>query len=445
MDHFHYRHGLLHAEDISLDRLAEEVGTPVYVYSTATLERHYRVFHDAVADLDPLICYAVKANGNIAVVQTLARLGAGADVVSGGELEAALAAGVPADRIVFSGVGKTVEEMKAALSAGILQINVESEPELLALSDLAQSLGVQAAVAIRINPDVDAFTHDKITTGRRENKFGIEWTAAHATFSQAAALPGITVCGVACHIGSQLTSLEPFRNAFRRLRDLVAILRADGHRIRTLDLGGGLGIPHGEEAEAIPSPAAYGEVLRETVGDLGCRIILEPGRLLVGNAGLLVTRVIYVKEGATRTFIIVDAGMNDLIRPALYGAYHAIVPVTEAPPEVEPVVVDVVGPICESGDTFAKSRSLPPLKRGDLLALRTAGAYGAVMASTYNARGLPAEVLVRGADFAVVGERGRIADWLRRQHLAPWEEQLEEQPGEPHDVSRVEARRGGSR
>lgn len=441
MDHFHYRHGLLHAEDIPLDRLAREIGTPVYVYSTATLERHYRVFHEAVADLDPLICYAVKANGNIAVVQTLARLGAGADVVSGGELEAALAAGVPGERIVFSGVGKTTEEMKAALNAGILQINVESEPELVALSDAAQSLGIQAAVAIRINPDVDAFTHDKITTGRRENKFGIEWTAAHAVFSRAAALPGIAICGVACHIGSQLTSLDPFRNAFRRLRDLVAILRADGHCIRTLDLGGGLGIPHGDEREIIPSPAAYGEVVRETVGDLGCRIILEPGRLLVGNAGVLLTRVIYVKEGATRTFIIVDAGMNDLIRPALYGAYHDIVPVAEAPPGLELVVVDVVGPVCESGDTFAKSRALPPVKAGDLLAIRTAGAYGAVMASMYNARAIPAEVLVKGADCAVVGERGGIVDWLRRQHLAPWMEQ----PMEPRDVSRVEARRGGSK
>lgn len=443
MDHFHYRHGLLHAEDIALDRLVREAGTPLYVYSSATLERHYRVFHEAVADLDPLICYAVKANGNIAVVQTLARLGAGADVVSGGELEAALAAGVPGEKIVFSGVGKTAEEMKAALSAGILQINVESEPELMALSDVAQSLGVSAAVAIRINPDVDAFTHDKITTGRRENKFGIEWTAAHATFSRAAALPGITVCGIACHIGSQLTTLDPFRDAFRRLRDLVAILRADGHQIRSLDLGGGLGIPHGDEAEAIPSPQAYGQVVRETVGDLGCRIILEPGRLLVGNAGLVVTRIIYVKEGATRTFVIVDAGMNDLIRPALYGAYHAIVPVVEPAPEVEPVVVDVVGPICESGDTFAKSRSLPPMKAGDLLAIRTAGAYGAVMASTYNARAVPAEVLVRGADFAVVGERRGISDWLRRQHLAPWGEQS----GGPldHDASRLEARLGGSR
>jgi diaminopimelate decarboxylase len=450
VDHFHYRNGVLHAEDVSLDHLARHVGTPVYVYSTATLERHYRVFHEAVADLDPLICYAVKANGNIAVVQTLARLGAGADVVSGGELEAALAAGVPGEKIVFSGVGKTAEEMKAALRSGVLQINVESDPELMALSAAAQSLGTRAAVAIRVNPDVDAFTHDKITTGRRENKFGIEWTAAHATFSRAAALPGIDVCGVACHIGSQLTSLDPFREAFRRLRDLVAILRADGHRIRTLDLGGGLGIPHGDEPEAVPSPTAYAAVVRETVGDLGCRIILEPGRLLVGNAGLLVSRIIYVKEGATRTFVIVDAGMNDLIRPALYGAYHAIVPVVEAGPEAERVVVDVVGPICESGDTFARSRPLPPLKAGELVAFRTAGAYGAVMASTYNARAIPAEVLVRGADFAVVGERSGIADWLRRQHLAPWMErqmeqhEIEQVAIEQHAGARLEARLRGS-
>ena len=422
MDHFHYRNGVLHAEDVSLDRLVRDVGTPVYVYSTATLKRHYRVFHEAVADLEPLICYAVKANGNIAVVQTLAGLGAGADVVSGGELEAVLSAGVPGEKIVFSGVGKTAEEMAAALRAGVLQINVESDPELMALSAVAQSLGLKAAVAIRVNPDVDAFTHDKITTGRRENKFGIEWTAAHAAYSRAAALPGIDVCGVACHIGSQLTSLAPFREAFRRLRDLIAILRADGHRIRTLDLGGGLGIPYGDEPETVPSPAAYAEVVRETVGDLGCRLILEPGRLLVGNAGVLVTRILYVKEGATRTFVIVDAGMNDLIRPALDGAYHAIVPVAEALPETERVVVDVVGPICESGDTFAKERALPSVEAGDLLAFRTAGAYGAAMASTYNARAVPAEVLVNGADFAVVGDRLGAADWLRRQHLAPWME-----------------------
>ncbi len=436
MDHFHYRNGLLHAEEVPIDRLAREVGTPLYVYASATLERHYRVFSGAVADLDPLICYAVKANGNIAVVRTLARLGAGADVVSGGELQAALAAGVPGEKIVFSGVGKTMEEMTAALRAGVLQINVESEPELLALSAVAQSIGVVAPVAIRVNPDVDAFTHDKITTGRRENKFGIEWTAAHAAYTRAAALPNIAVCGVACHIGSQLTSLSPFRDAFRRLRDLVAILRADGHRIASLDLGGGLGVPHGDEPEDVPSPAAYAEVVRETVGDLGCRIILEPGRLLVGNAGLLVTRVIYVKEGATRTFVIVDAGMNDLLRPALYGAYHAIVPVVEAPPEVERTVVDVVGPICESADTFATSRPLPPVKAGDLLALRTAGAYGAAMASTYNARPVPAEILVSGADFAVVGERLGIADWLRRQRLAPWLE--------PHAAAPREARLRGT-
>jgi diaminopimelate decarboxylase len=343
-------------------------------------------------------------------------------VVSGGELEAVLSAGVPGERIVFSGVGKTMEEMAAALRAGVLQINVESDPELIALSAVAQSLGIEAAVAIRVNPDVDAFTHDKITTGRRENKFGIEWTAAHAAYSQAAALPGIDVCGVACHIGSQLTNLAPFREAFRRLRDLVAILRADGHRIRTLDLGGGLGIPYGDEPETVPSPAAYAEVVRETVGDLECRLILEPGRLLVGNAGVLVTRILYVKEGATRTFVIVDAGMNDLIRPALYGAYHAIVPVAEALPEAERVVVDVVGPICESGDTFARGRALPRVKAGDLLAFRTAGAYGAAMASTYNARAVPPEVMVNAADFAVVGDRSGIADWLRRQHLAPWME-----------------------
>ncbi len=421
MDHFQYRNGRLHAEEVAIEEVAAAVGTPVYVYSTATLERHYRAFADAFAGLDATICYAVKANSNIAVIRALADLGAGADVVSGGELRAALAAGVPAGRIVFSGVGKTRDEMAAALSAGVMQINVESEPELEALADVARSLGVRAPVAIRINPDVDAHTHAKITTGRSENKFGIEWTVAHRVYARAGAMPDIDVVGTAAHIGSQLTDLEPFREAFHRLRDLVAMLRADGHRIDTLDLGGGLGISYGDEDAPIPGPSAYAEVVRATVGDLDCRLILEPGRLLVGNAGVLATRVVYVKEGATRTFVVVDAAMNDLLRPTLYNAHHAIIPGTE-PAGTERRPVDIVGPICETGDTFGTDRPLPPIAAGDLLIVRTAGAYGAVMASTYNMRPLVAEVLVKGGAFAVVRDRIAVEDLLARQHIPNWEE-----------------------
>lgn len=420
MDHFTYRDGRLHAEDVAIVEIAAEVGTPVYVYCQATLQRHFHVLREAFQGVDPLICYAVKANANLAVIHTLAAMGAGADVVSGGELRSALAAGVPAGRVVFSGVGKTADEMAAALQAGVCQINVESLPELEVLAAVATSLGRSAPVAIRINPDVDANTHAKITTGRLEDKFGIEWTAAHAVCAAAAALPGIDLRGVACHIGSQLTGLEPFRQAFMRLRDLVVMLRADGHAIRTLDLGGGLGIPYGCEDEPVPAPAAYAEVVRETVGAIGCRLILEPGRLLVGNAGVLVTRVLYVKEGATRTFVIVDAAMNDLIRPALYGAFHAIVPAIAADPTVEPRPVDVVGPVCESGDTFGRDRALAPVAAGDLLVVRTAGAYAATMASTYNARVLVPEVMVSGERFAVVRDRGTIDDLLARQRIPTW-------------------------
>jgi len=420
MDHFHYTNGRLHAEDVALEDIAAEVGTPVYVYSTATLERHYRTFADAFDGLDATICYAVKANTNIAVIRTLADLGAGADVVSGGELRAAMSAGVPAGRIVFSGVGKTRDEMAMALTAGVMQINVESEPELEALAEVAEELGVKAPVAIRINPDVDAHTHAKITTGRSENKFGIEWTVAHKVYARAGAMPGIDVVGIAAHIGSQLTDLEPFAKAFHRLRDLVAMLRADGHDIRTLDLGGGLGIPYGNEDAPIPSPAAYADVVRATVGDLGCRLILEPGRLLVGNAGALLTRIVYIKEGATRTFAIVDAAMNDLLRPTLYSAHHAIIPVDEPPANAETRPMDIVGPICETGDTFGTGRPLAAIAPGDLLILRTAGAYGAVMASTYNMRPLVAEVLVRGETFAVVGERISVENLLARQHIPNW-------------------------
>ena len=418
MDHFQYRDGRLCAEAVPLARIAEEVGTPVYCYATATIERHYRVFADAFAGLDATICYAVKANSNIAVIGTLARLGAGADVVSAGELTRALAAGVAPGRIVFSGVGKTGDEMAAALKAGVLQINVESEPELDVLGEVAGSLGIDAPVAIRVNPDVDANTHEKITTGKSGNKFGVEWTRARAVYSRAAAMPAISVVGVAVHIGSQVTDLAPFRDAYVRMRDLVAMLRADGHSIERLDLGGGLGIPYGDEVT--PTPEEYAATVKSAVADLDCHIILEPGRVIVGNAGVLVTRVVHVKEGAMRTFVIVDAAMNDLLRPALYNAAHAIVPVTEAAAGTELMEVDVVGPICETADTFGSGRLLPAMKPGDLLAVRTAGAYGAVMASTYNARPLVPETLVKDATYAVVRERMSVDDMLARESFPPW-------------------------
>lgn len=420
MDHFAYQDGQLLAEEVPLATIAEAVGTPAYVYASATLRRHYRVFAEALAALSPTICYAVKANGNLGVIATLAREGAGADVVSGGELTTALAAGVPAARIVFSGVGKTADEMAAALRAGILQINVESEPELELLDRVAQSLGVKAPAALRVNPDVDAHTHDKISTGRREDKFGIEWTAAHRLYARAAALPGIDPAGIAVHIGSQLTDVGPFREAFRRVRDLVAMLRADGLPLRTLDLGGGLGIPYGNEGLAVPPPTDYAHAVASTVGDLGCRLIFEPGRMIVGNAGVLLTRVVRVKEGSTRTFVIVDAGMNDLLRPALYEAWHAIVPVREPSAGAALREVDVVGPICETGDSFGSARWLPPVAAGDLLVIRTAGAYGRAMASAYNARPLAPEVLVDGAAWAVVQQRVSVAAMLASQQLPPW-------------------------
>jgi diaminopimelate decarboxylase len=418
LDHFTYKDGLLSAEDVSLADLAEEVGTPFYCYSRATLERHFRVFDEALAGLDHTVCYAVKANGNVAVIKTLAQLGAGADVVSGGELMRALAAGVPASKIVFSGVGKSQAEMAQALDAGIYQMNVESEPELVALSEVAAAKGKIAHVAIRINPDVDAKTHAKITTGRAENKFGIDWDRAPDVYGRARDLPGIDAGGIAVHIGSQLLDLEPYRRAYERVRDVVLDLRAQGHDIRRLDLGGGLGIPYNDEQA--PPPAAYGAMVKEVVGPLGCHVTFEPGRLIAGNAGVLVTRVLYAKDGSTRRFVIVDAAMNDLIRPALYDAYHAIVPVAEPAPGSALHPVDVVGPICETGDTFAVQRHLPAVKPGDLLAIRSAGAYGAVMASTYNGRPLVPEVLVSGGDHAVVRRRVEAEEFMAFDALPPW-------------------------
>jgi diaminopimelate decarboxylase len=421
MDHFAYREGRLHAEDVPVERIAESVGTPFYCYSQSTLERHYRVLDEALAGLDHVICFAVKANSSLGVIAALARQGAGADVVSEGEMRLALAAGIPAGKIVFSGVGKTEAELIAAIEAGVMQINVESEPELDMISALARDRGIKARVALRVNPDVDAGTHAKITTGLKENKFGIEWTAAHRVLRRARALVGLDVVGVAVHIGSQLTNLQPFRDAFHRVRDLVAILRADGIPVTSVDLGGGLGVPYEPgRNETPPLPADYGRVVKETVGDLGCRLVFEPGRLLAGNAGLLVSRVIRVKEGSTRTFVIVDAGMNDLMRPALYDAYHDIRPVEEPKPGQAKKAADVVGPICESSDVFARQRLLPPLKPGDLLAFGTAGAYGASMASEYNGRPLVAEVLVKGGEFAVTRPSPSYEEMIARQRLPGW-------------------------
>ena len=423
MNHFAYQNGILHAEDVPLTRIAEQVGTPFYCYSTATLERHYRVLAEGLAGLDARICYAVKANSNLAVIRTFAALGAGADVVSEGELRRALAAGVPAERIVFSGVGKTEAEIAFAVSRGIMQINVESEPELHMLDAAGRAAGRAIPFALRVNPDVDANTHHKITTGRSENKFGVEWTRAHQVLGAARNMKGVEIAGLAVHIGSQLLELDPFRAAFTRLRDLVVMLRADGIPIRRLDLGGGLGVPYGNEGNRPPpSPADYGAVVREVLGDLGCALVFEPGRLLVANAGLLVSRVILVKQGAMRTFVVCDAAMNDLIRPAMYDAHHEILPVAEARADAPRAPVDVVGPVCETGDTFARQRVLPPVAAGDLIAFATAGAYGAAMSSMYNSRLLVPEVLVKGDRFSVVRERPGYDEMLALERAPEWQE-----------------------
>ena len=418
MDYFAYRNGVLHAESVPLTAIADALGTPCYCYSTATISRHYRVIADAFAGRDALVAYSVKANGNLAVIATLARLGAGADVVSEGEIRRALAAGVALEKIVYSGVGKTREEMAFALSSGVTHFNVESEPELVALSETAASLSTTALVALRVNPDVDAGSHDKISTGRRRDKFGVAIGQAPALYAAAAALPGLEVDGVDVHIGSQLTDLEPFRRAFECAIDLVQSLRADGHVIRRLDLGGGLGIPYGDETP--PSPAAYAEMVFALTEGLDCRIVLEPGRVIVGNAGILLARVIYVKETEERSFIIVDAAMNDLVRPAMYAAQHAISAVAQPTADVPFEPADVVGPVCESGDTFATQMPLPPLSAGDLIAFRSAGAYGAVMASTYNGRLLVPEVLIDGERWAEVRPRMKYETLLGLDCLPDW-------------------------
>jgi len=420
MDHFLHRGGVLHAEDVPLPEIASAVGTPFYVYSAATLTRHYRVLQEALEGMPHLICYAMKANSNLAVLRLMANLGAGMDVVSGGEYRRARAAGVPGERIVFSGVGKTRDEMRMALSEGIRQFNVESEPELRALSEVATGLGVTAPITLRVNPDVDAKTHAKIATGKAENKFGVPIGRARAVYAEAAALPGVEVVGVDVHIGSQLTDLAPFEAAFTKVAELTEALRADGHDIRRLDLGGGLGIPYRRANEAPPLPFDYGAVVRRSVGHLGCEIEIEPGRLVAGNAGLLVSSVIYRKTGDGRDFLILDAAMNDLIRPAMYEAWHDIVPVLEPPAGVDLAEIDVVGPVCETGDTFARARAMPPLGSGDLVAFRSAGAYGAVMASEYNTRPLIPEVLVQGDHFAVVRARPSFDEMLDRDTIPDW-------------------------
>ena len=420
MDHFNYHGGELCAEDVRLSRIAAQVGTPVYVYSAATLTRHFGLFRQALDWTDHLVCFAVKANSNLAVLKLLGDLGAGMDVVSGGEYARAKAAGIPGDRIVFSGVGKTLAEMRMAIEGGIRQFNLESEPEMRALSALASSMGATVPVAVRVNPDVDAKTHEKIATGKSENKFGIPIARAREVYAEAASLPGLQVVGVDVHIGSQLTDLDPYRTAYAKVADLTRALRADGHAITRLDLGGGLGIPYRRDNNAPPLPIEYGQVIRDTVGDLGCEIEIEPGRNIVGNAGVLLSQVIYVKEGEGRDFLIVDAAMNDLARPAMYGAHHDIVPVKEAAVGAPVRPFDVVGPVCESGDTFQKGAELPDMAAGDLIAFRSAGAYGAVMASEYNSRPLVPEVLVQGDHFAVIRARPTYEDMLARDSIPEW-------------------------
>ncbi|UWQ33608.1 diaminopimelate decarboxylase [Leisingera sp. M527] len=420
MDHFLYRDGALFAEDVPISEIAAAVGTPFYVYSTATLLRHFRLFDEALEGTEHLVCYAMKAASNQAILKTLAEAGAGMDVVSQGEYLRAKAAGVPGDRIVFSGVGKTAEEIRVALTGGIRQFNVESEPEMEVISAVALELGAVAPVTIRVNPDVDAKTHAKIATGKSENKFGIPIARAREVYARAAALPGLEVVGIDVHIGSQLTDLEPFRLAYQKVAELTETLRGEGHDIRRLDLGGGLGIPYERSNTAPPLPVEYGKMVKESLGHLGCEIEIEPGRLIAGNAGQLVSKVIYVKSGEGRDFLILDAAMNDLIRPAMYEAHHDIVPVQEPAPGAESQPYDIVGPVCETGDTFAKQRDLPPLAAGDLVSFRSAGAYGAVMASEYNSRPLIPEVLVHGDQFAVIRRRPDYEEMINRDTIPEW-------------------------
>jgi len=420
VNHFHYIDGVLHAENVPVPEIAKAVGTPFYVYSTATLERHYKVFSQAFSDVDAMVCYAMKANSNQAVLKTLAKLGAGIDVVSGGELRRALAAGVPASRIMFSGVGKTPAEMDLALEAGIYCFNVESEPELEVLNLRAVKAGKKAHVSFRINPDVDAKTHAKISTGKKENKFGISYRRARAVYAHAATLPGIDVSGIDMHIGSQITELQPFEDAFRLLRELVESLRADGHTISHVDIGGGLGIPYKDDNNPPPLPDAYAHIVKNELKSLNCKIVTEPGRLIVGNAGILVTEVLYVKDGGEKAFVIVDAAMNDLIRPTLYEAYHGIRPVVQPSADAARIKADVVGPVCETGDYLALDREMAAPEPGDLIAVSSAGAYGAVQAGTYNSRLLVPEVLVNRDQFHVIRPRGTYEELIALDSVPAW-------------------------
>ena len=420
MDHFLYKDGILHAEDVPVPEIAAAVGTPFYVYSTATLLRHFQLFDDALEGTDHLVCYAMKAASNQAILKTLAQAGAGMDVVSGGEYRRAKAAGVPGEKIVFSGVGKTADEIRLALQGGIRQFNVESEPEMEVLNATALEMGMVAPITIRVNPDVDAKTHAKIATGKSENKFGIPISRAHDVYALAARMEGLEVIGIDVHIGSQLTDLAPFEAAYQKVAELTEELRAQGHDIRRLDLGGGLGIPYARDNQAPPLPSEYGALVKRTLGHLDCEIEIEPGRLIAGNAGLMVSEVIYVKSGEDRDFLIIDGAMNDLIRPAMYEAFHDIVPVVEAEAGVAQVKFDIVGPVCESGDTFAKGRTMPPVGAGDLVAFRSAGAYGAVMSSEYNSRPLIPEVLVHNDQFAVIRPRPTFDEMINRDTIPEW-------------------------
>jgi diaminopimelate decarboxylase len=419
MHYFSYKNGQLYAEDVPLSEIAQEVGTPTYVYSQATLERHYRAFSQAFEGVDHLVCLAVKANSNRAVIATLARQGAGADIVSGGELTRCLAAGVPPERIVYSGVGKSLAEMELALTAGILMFNIESSQELMVLDEVAGRLGVKAPVSLRVNPDVDAQTHPKITTGLAKNKFGLDMEAAFAQYQEAANLANVELKGISCHIGSQLTKVEPFADALERVAVLVGRLKGAGIELSLLDLGGGLGITYHDEQP--PSPAQYAEALTGRVGSMGLKLVLEPGRAIVGNAGVLLARVLFTKDTPAKHFIIVDAAMNDLVRPAMYDSFHALLPVVEDALRPK-VVADVVGPICETGDFLARDREMRDLERGDLLAVMSAGAYGFSMASTYNSRPRAAEVMVNGDRWSVVRRRETAEELMRGERLPDWME-----------------------
>ncbi len=421
MHHFTYINGILHAENVPLPEIAAQVGTPFYCYSTATLSRHFKVFDEPFGGVDHLICYAMKANSNQAVIKTLGDLGAGMDIVSGGELKRALRAGISGDKIIFSGVGKTETEIAAALDADIMCFNVESESELHLISEVATARRKTANISVRINPDVDAKTHAKIATGKAENKFGIPWTRALKVYALAASLPGIKVTGIDVHIGSQITDLEPYQAAYERVGELVSALRAEGHEIQHVDLGGGLGIPYRHGDNEPPLPKEYADVIKKAVGNLGCKIITEPGRLIAGNAGILVARVVHMKQGEEKHFAVIDAAMNDLVRPTLYEAHHDILCVVQPAPGSPGQEVDVVGPVCETGDYTATGRELPVLRQNDLIAIMTAGAYGAVQSGTYNTRALIPEVLVNGDDFAVVRKRLETDDIIDLDNMAPWQ------------------------